>query len=407
MLESEKESEAKNILKKKLYRKKNIILNPLAFRPEYMPEDLFVRPEIDDLFDDVSDYINYNSPGNILILGRPGTGKTASLKFIEKTLNEFTEINESLFVRYVNCRNKSSSDILNELTGNIKINIHTTILLKEFFSNIKPKSIILLDEVDMAKDSQEMRNLLYTFSRPSESNYESKVNSTLKLVLASNNLNWFTKLDRATASSLLLKEHIFETYNIKQLMEILERRCKEGLASQNCVNKETLKNIAQKTVNEHNGDARYAIKVLFYAARESEREGVDKIASTHIEKVYEYAEKDLEGEGLIKLNDSAFLILYSSLASLDKVTTKIYDFYCDLVSNFRLKAVKYTNFHNYLEYLENQNLIRLFKDPENKTKVLSIETVIPKETLEEEYKRRKVRLTVNDRESSSFNSLLL
>ncbi|MCH8945592.1 MAG: orc1/cdc6 family replication initiation protein [Nanoarchaeota archaeon] len=402
MTETEKTS-AKDLLLTKLYRKKTIIKNPVAFRPEYLPQDLFVREEIDSLFDDLTDYIKYNTPGNILLLGRPGTGKTASLKFLDKTLGNNSSILKDFSVKYINCRNKTAFDIMSELTANMKSNINIKILFEHFFLNLQKNYILFLDEIDTPKNQKEVEDLLFVLSRPSEYANEFEVNHTIKLVLASNSLKWSGKIDVAVASSLLLKTHIFQPYNIKQLVEILERRCREGLSNQSYVTKEILRNIAQKTISEYHGDARAAIKILFYAAKDVEKEGSEKIIGENIDKVSKFVEKEIESEGVIKLNDAAFLILYSSVNSKIKETTGVYDIYGKISINCKLKPVKYTNFHHYLQYLENQNLIQLYKNKNVKTKTLTIEVVVPPEIVKEEFERRKMRLFLEKKENQSWS----
>jgi len=394
------QQEAEKLLTKKLYRKNTIIENPLAFRPEYFPQDLFVREEIDMLFEDITDYINYNTPGSMLLLGKPGSGKTASLKFLEKALNKIEEVSDSFIVKYINCRNKTAHDIMSELTGNLKPTINIGLLFKVFFERMDKNVILFLDEIDTPNDQREIRDLLYTLSRPSESIPGFELENTTKLVLASNNLNWSNKLDPAVSSSLSMKTHNFSPYNKKQLIEILSKRCQEGLYDSNCISKEIFRKIAQKTVDGHNGDARYAIKVLFYAAKEVEREGLRKISMEHIEKVYPFAEKEIENEGVVKLNDKVFLVLYAAIKSKDKRTTSVYDTYCNLSNGSRMRSVKYTLFHHYMQYLENQNAIMLYKDKNVKIKTLSIEVLIPKGIIEDEFGKRKMRLFSEKKEVS-------
>lgn len=379
---------ARELIKTGLKKRTTIIKNPLAFRLEYDPHDLFVRNEIEYLIKDVLDYVNYKSPGNLLLLGTPGTGKTASLRFIEKTLND-SKAKEEFVIKYINCRDKSAFDIISELTGNEKTNISTKLLYKRFFSEMEKNHLIFLDEIDKGSDPKEISNLLYILSRPLE--YSEEIKYTINMVLASNNLNWSNKIDPALRSSLSLKEYVFSPYNITQLIEIMKRRIKEGVIK-DCLNQDTLRHIARKVIEKHNGDSRYAIRILFYSIREIELKGDGKISQSIVNLVFPNVEKEIESAGMQKLSDNHFFTLYASSTSKIDKTMSIYETYGSVISNFGMRFAKFNNFHHYLQYLENQNLIRMIKKEGERE--LSVEVLAPKESIKQEfvYRTKKLQL---------------
>ncbi len=381
---------AKEMIKTGLRKRTTIIRNPLAFRLEYDPQDLFVRNENELLIKDILDYVNYKSPGNLLLLGTPGTGKTASLRFIEKTLNNTKEVTDEFFIKYINCRNKSAFEIISEIVGNEKTNISTNFLYKKFFKEMEKNHLLFLDEIDKGSDPKEISNLLYILSRPLE--YSDEIKYTINLILASNNLSWGNGIDPALRSSLLLKEYIFSPYNMSQLIEIMRRRIREGVINENCINQEILRYIARKVIDKHNGDSRYAIRILFYAIRDIEMKGNEKISELIINYVFPKVEKEIESAGMQKLSDQHFLTLYACANSKINKTISVYETYCNLLSGFRMKPLKYNNFHHYLQYLENQNLIRMIK--KEKERELFIEILTPKEAIKQEfnYRIKKIQL---------------
>ena len=68
-----------------------------------------------------------------------------------------------------------------------------------------------------------------------------------------------------------------------------------------------------------------------------------------------------------------------------------YEYYLQLTQGFEMYPIKYNNFHHYLQYLENQNFIRLSKED----KEVSVGILIPTEVIEEEFSNRAKRIELS------------
>ena len=112
--------------------------------------------------------------------------------------------------------------------------------------------ILVLDEVDLLSDRERNKDLLYLLSR-SEKRY--------MLVLLSNNLGFFEKIDLSARSSLQLERIFFRNYNAPEIGKILEMRCGEGGCRYDSAQ---LAQIAALTCRHNHGDVRVAIKSLQY-----------------------------------------------------------------------------------------------------------------------------------------------
>ena len=61
---------AQELIRSGLKKRTTIIRNPLAFRLEYDPKDLFVRNEIELLIKDILDYVKENVPAIMIKEGK-------------------------------------------------------------------------------------------------------------------------------------------------------------------------------------------------------------------------------------------------------------------------------------------------------------------------------------------------
>jgi len=72
-----------------LIKKGRIFANKEVLRPTYIPENLPHRKEqINNLADILSAALKGETPSNILIYGKTGTGKTATVKYVSKELED-------------------------------------------------------------------------------------------------------------------------------------------------------------------------------------------------------------------------------------------------------------------------------------------------------------------------------
>lgn len=343
---------------KLLGRKSHVIRDAHIFKISHMPNEIVIRQEVVQLTQEISKFINYKIPANVLVLGGPGTGKTVSAKYLK---NKIDDMNIGIKTAYVNCRDKTSIEIISELLEeNLKaaslkgFSIHEA--MNRFFKKMDGNVMLVLDEIDQAK---RIDNLLYHLSRPGE--VQPNQTHSVSLVLISNNMDWENSIDSSTRSSLQLRRIIFKSYRQKDLERILTARAKVGFISEKCISRETIKYIASLVVRERNGDSRIAMHILFDAAEQAERHGDSKISILHVDEVYKKVIEKIERERIARLSTEQILILaavFFSKENKDSTTNIVYERYHDLCKEANLKDPGRTKFYNEVTYLSNQGILK-------------------------------------------------
>ena len=175
-------------LEKLFLRKKEILSNPHVFQIDTPMQDIVPTRDTSKFFQEISVFIKYKIPNHILVVGDSGTGKTVTAKYLLRFLDklkaeqklplDFNQI-------YVNCSNMTTADVITTIYADELRNLSSHTSIVKLLGDLTSNTLIFLDEVDRAKNIEE---LLYKLSRPREVLPSFKFN--ISLILISNNLRW-------------------------------------------------------------------------------------------------------------------------------------------------------------------------------------------------------------------------
>lgn len=279
-----------------------------ALSPHFVPTQLpFREQQIDDIKKILAPALSNQKPRNLFIYGKTGTGKTASVKRI---MDDFNKENKNASMHYVNCRIYNSryrllQKVLKTFAPELEKAGFGLPFLYEKLIEIAGKGyqiLIILDEIDMIKDLDE---LIYTLTR---ANDEIK-NGGVSIIGISNRLSFKDVLDPRSKSSLYETEIIFPPYTSEQLVKILEQRVQLGF--QDNVVEQSAINITAAITAQENGDARYALKLLFKAGEIADQSGKNKISDTEVETARKKIEVDIVEETIATLPENHLILLYA------------------------------------------------------------------------------------------------
>ena len=301
------------------FLKKNpIFVDKKALQSNYTPG---IIPHRDDLIKQIAGImapsLRLERPSNLFIYGKPGTGKTLSVKHIMNQLLETSkDKNIPLEIFYLNCKLKRVADteyrIIAHLGRCMGQNIPATGLptdeVYRLFINILEKEkkmvVLILDEIDQLV-SRAGDEILYNLTRL---NSELK-NVDMSIIGISNNLIFADHLDPRIKSSLSEEEVVFPPYNALQLQDILRERAKLAFRD-NIIEEGVIEKCAAYAAREH-GDARRALDLLRVAGELAERKNKDKLTIGFIDMAEEKIEKDRVLDTVYTQPKQHQLILYS------------------------------------------------------------------------------------------------
>ncbi len=289
-------------------------------------------------------------PSNIFIYGKPGTGKTISVKHIVKNLGQVAnKYNLPLTFLYVNCKLKRISDTEYRLIANLarmlgkaipSTGLPTDEIYNSFYQTIdkEPRQfLIILDEIDQLVDKIG-DDVLYNLIRI---NSELK-QSQLSIVGISNNISFIDTLDPRVKSALSEEEVVFTPYNALQLQSILRERAEKAFFNK-CIEEGFIEKCAAYAARDH-GDARRAIELLRVSAEIAERNNQDKILIKNLDEAEEKIEKDRVFE-LIKSQPKQYNSLFYAIICLSEKNTRslytgeIYDLYQKICLKTQLRPL--------------------------------------------------------------------
>jgi cell division control protein 6 len=345
-----------------------IFENKEVLRPSYTPHKLPHREEqINNMATILVTALRGDTPSNILIYGKTGTGKTASAKFVSEELESTSQKYEvPCEVEYINCevtdtqyrvlaqlankfidkneeyieeRLDELGDLRDEAAedpevladsefdnvaeveaeiGELEDDLEefepvpmtgwpTDRVYQTFFDAVDYHErvvVIMLDEIDKLVEKSG-DDTLYNLSRMNSE----LANSRVSIMGISNDLKFTDFLDPRVKSSLGEEEIVFPPYDATQLRDILQHRSEIAFKS-DTLSEDVIPLCAAFAAQEH-GDARRALDLLRTAGELAERDRTETVDEKHVRHAQEKIELDRVVEVVRTLPTQSKLVLYA------------------------------------------------------------------------------------------------
>ena len=348
---------------------RTIIKNPNVLRHDYIPERILHRDKQQELVtQSLIPLYRKSIPPNLLVYGKPGTGKTLVIKKVLNQIQNRVDKN-SYRIKIVFTNAKEQSNLYNVLvdlgrqlglkpkkTPDDKLWLpNTGLSISEVFNRIlyiieknKINSVFVIDEIDhLAKLVDKTgKDILYSITR---ANLKLK-NGSLSLIGISNDVRFKEELDPRVISTLSEEELVFPAYKTNEIKEILEDRVPLAF-EEDTVTSGALNLCASMACREH-GDARRAIKLLDVAGKIAELKQDRTITDEHIRLASQRTEIDKESQQLNAFSLHEKLLVITIMKSPNISTGGIYSAYksfCKLTHQNTLTQRRVTQMLNEIE----------------------------------------------------------
>jgi cell division control protein 6 len=376
---------------------KTVFKNREVLRSTYIPEVLPHREsQINHLASILVSALKNETPSNIFIYGKTGTGKTAVVKLIGKeleqkakeitenfkdlvtdiTINQFEnghnelfktlsekvnfedlygqelkkQIKKSVNIIYINCQHVDTqyrvlTHIANTIISTWNDRLPLTGLPTDEVYNRLLHSIdyyggvttIILDEIDKLVEKSG-DDILYNLTRINSDLKHGKAN----IIGITNNLKFTDFLDARVKSSLGEEELIFTPYDAQQLQDILKQRA--FVAFINDVVEPSVIPLCSALAAQEHGDARRALDLLRVSAELADRDGAGKVVERYVRKALNKIEQDTVAEVIDTLPPQSKLVLLGIILNeengIQKLTTgMVFDTYIELCKRLKMDTL--------------------------------------------------------------------
>ncbi|MFA6332584.1 MAG: ORC1-type DNA replication protein [Methanoregula sp.] len=295
-----------------------------SYRPQILPHR---KPQIDEVASILAPSLRNETPSNILIYGKTGTGKTACVRYVGSELEKTSsKMGTVCRIVHLNCEVIDTQyrvlaqiakclDVVDELSSD-KTRTHIPMTgwpTDQVYAELKNQLeagggvlVIVLDEIDkLVKKSGD--DTLYNLTRINSDLKNSKVS----IIGISNDLSFKDFLDPRVLSSLSEEEIVFPPYNAPQLVDILAQRA-EGAFVAGALAEGVIPLCSALAAQEH-GDARRALDLFRISGELADRDESTQVSEDHVKQAQAKIETDSMIECIATLPTQSKLILFSML----------------------------------------------------------------------------------------------
>jgi len=349
-------------------KKKPLFENKKVLQSFYTPETISHRDkQIEDVANILAPSLRMDSPSNLFVYGKTGTGKTLVTKYVTGLMKKTAEKNKiDLKIFYLNCKLKKVADTEYRLIAQLArefgkaippTGLPTDEVYNLFYSVLDEKEqtvVLVLDEIDqLVKKAGD--GILYNLTRINSELKQSRIS----VIGISNDLIFVDNLDPRVKSSLSEEEILFPPYNALQIQDILKERSERAF-KKNVVQPGVVEKCSAYAAREH-GDARRALELLRVAGELAERKGDEKIGIGYIDEAEEKIERDRVLDITLNQPKQFQGILYAIILVSEKrdkiFTGEIYEVYKKICSEIKLRPLTQRRVSDMLAELDMMGII--------------------------------------------------
>ena len=378
---------------------KSLILNREILHFTYIPEVILHRDsEQEKVTQSLIPILKKSRPSNLLVYGKPGTGKTLVVrKVLSKIQNRVEKTQFPIKLVYTNSKDETTLYGLlvsfGRQLGLDEKDLPTTgLAISEVFKRLlktinqgKLNIVFVIDEIDYLAYlvSKTGKDILYQLTRANGRLTE----GSLTLVGISNDLTFKERLDPRVISSLGEEEIVFTSYSVEQIRKILENRIQKAFIK-DAVEEPAL-NLCAAMVGREHGDARRAIDLIRVAGELAEREQSETVNENHIRGASQKIEENKEVTALQSYPLHEKLLIIAVMKTSGLSTGEIYTTYknlCKVVGQKELSTRRVTQMLSDVELsgIISGRIIHQGIHGRTKKFKLAISPIIIKETFKDE-----------------------